>query len=64
MRLKPSCIHRALANACLLLPVQRLPLLYANDPWFLLPVGWKHDNGSTVIVLQSDYGSLPVDLAP
>ncbi|WP_158852657.1 hypothetical protein [Saccharothrix deserti] len=40
------------------------PLLYANDRWFLLPVGWKHDNGSTVIVLQDDPGSIRVDLAP
>jgi hypothetical protein len=40
------------------------PLLYANNRWFLLPVGWKHDNGSTVIVLQDDPGSVRVDLAP
>jgi hypothetical protein len=40
------------------------PLLYANDRWFLLPVGWTHDNGATVIVLEDDPGRLRVDLAP
>lgn len=40
------------------------PLLYAHDRWFLLPVGWTHDNGETVIVLQDDPGHLRVDLAP
>jgi hypothetical protein len=40
------------------------PLLYANDRWFLLPVGWTHDNGSTVIVLQDYPDRLRVDLAP
>jgi hypothetical protein len=40
------------------------PLIYADDRWFLLPVGWTHDNGSTVIVLQDDPGRLRVDLAP
>ena len=40
------------------------PLLYANHRWFLLPVGWTHGNGSTVIVLQDDPGHVRVDLAP
>jgi hypothetical protein len=40
------------------------PLIYAHDRWFLLPVGWTHDNGSTVIVLQDDPARLRVDLAP
>jgi hypothetical protein len=40
------------------------PLLYAHDRWFLLPVGWTHDNGETVIVLQDDPGHVRVDLAP
>lgn len=39
-------------------------LLYANDRWFLLPVGWTHVNGSTVIVLEDNPSSLRVDLAP
>lgn len=40
------------------------PLLYANDRWFLLPVGWTHTNGTTVIVLQDDPSRVRVDLAP
>jgi hypothetical protein len=40
------------------------PLLYARDRWFLLPVGWTHDNGATIIVLQDDPGRVRVDLAP
>jgi hypothetical protein len=38
-------------------------LTYANSRWFLLPVGWRHDNGTTVIVLDDDPGHLRVDLA-
>jgi hypothetical protein len=40
------------------------PLIYANGRWLLLPVGWKHDNDSTVIILQDDPGKVRVDLAP
>ncbi|GAB3451671.1 hypothetical protein [Actinophytocola sediminis] len=40
------------------------PLLHANDRWFLLPVHWRHDNGSTVIVLPDEPGRVRVDLAP
>jgi len=40
------------------------PLLHANDRWFLLPVHWRHDNGSTVIVLHDEPGRVRVDLAP
>jgi hypothetical protein len=40
------------------------PLLYANGRWFLLPVGWTHANGSTVILLQDDPSRVRVDLAP
>jgi len=40
------------------------PLIYANDRWFLLPVGWRHDNGSTVIVIEDAPSSVRVDLAP
>lgn len=39
-------------------------LLHANGRWFLLPVGWRHDNGATVIVLPDDHGGSRVDLAP
>jgi len=38
-------------------------LTYANNRWFLVPVGWRHDNGATVIVLDDDPGHLRVDLA-
>jgi hypothetical protein len=40
------------------------PLLHANDRWFLLPLHWRHDNGSTVIVLHDEPGRVRVDLAP
>jgi hypothetical protein len=40
------------------------PLVYANNRWFLLPVGWTHNNGLTVIVLQDDPDRVRVDLAP
>jgi hypothetical protein len=40
------------------------PLVYAQGRWFLLPVGWTADNGSSVIVLQDDPGLIRVDLAP
>jgi hypothetical protein len=40
------------------------PLVYANHRWFLLPVGWTHNDGSTVIVLQDDPDRVRVDLAP
>lgn len=39
-------------------------LLYANDRWFLLPVGWTHDNGATAIVLEDAHAGSRVDLAP
>ena len=40
------------------------PLLYANDRWFLLPVGWRQGLGATVIVLHDDPAHVRVDLAP
>lgn len=40
------------------------PLLYANGRWFLLPVGWRHDNGVSVIVLEDKPMEVRVDLAP
>jgi hypothetical protein len=40
------------------------PLLHANDRWFLLPLHWRHNNGSTVIVLHDEPGRVRVDLAP
>jgi hypothetical protein len=41
------------------------PLLYSNGRWFLLPVGWKNDNGATVILLRDDdQTQVRVELAP
>ncbi|TWD79067.1 hypothetical protein FB561_0117 [Kribbella amoyensis] len=40
------------------------PLVYSNDRWFLLPVGWTRTNGATVIVLLDDPSRVRVDLAP
>jgi hypothetical protein len=39
-------------------------LYYTDHRWFLLPVGWHHDNGLTVVVLSEDPGKVRVDLAP
>lgn len=40
------------------------PLLYGRGRWLLLPKGWTHDNGATVIVLDDNPGHVRVDLAP
>jgi hypothetical protein len=40
------------------------PLLFSNHRWFLLPAGWRHDNGATVIVIKDDTPGVRVDLAP
>ncbi|TWP50329.1 hypothetical protein FKR81_21795 [Lentzea tibetensis] len=40
------------------------PLLHANGRWFLLPAGWRRDNGAMVIVLPDDPGHVRVDLVP
>ena len=40
------------------------PLIYANDRWFLLPKGWKRDNGDTVVLLRDAPSQIRVDLAP
>ncbi|MGK5685243.1 hypothetical protein [Actinoplanes sp. URMC 104] len=39
-------------------------LTYGNGRWFLLPAGWRRDNGATVIVIHDDPASVRVDLAP
>jgi hypothetical protein len=39
-------------------------LVYSHERWFLLPAGWKHGNGATVIVVHDDPDSVRVDLAP
>lgn len=39
-------------------------LIHKGGYWFLLPVGWTHNNGSTVIVLPDSANDIRVDLAP
>jgi hypothetical protein len=39
-------------------------LVHAGGRWFLLPAGWTHDNGATVIVLPDSAAGIRVDLAP
>jgi hypothetical protein len=39
-------------------------LTHTDDHWFLLPVGWTHDNGTTVILLPDSTDEIRVDLAP
>ena len=40
------------------------PLLHSGGHWFLLPAGWTHGNGATVIILPDSAASIRVDLAP
>jgi hypothetical protein len=40
------------------------PLLHSGGHWFLLPAGWTHGNGATVIILPDTAPSIRVDLAP
>jgi hypothetical protein len=39
-------------------------LVHTNGRWFLLPAGWNHDNGATVILLPDSSPDVRVDLAP
>ncbi|WP_067464079.1 hypothetical protein [Actinomadura macra] len=39
-------------------------LAHVEDRWFLLPVGWTHDNGATVILLPDSKDKTRVDVAP
>lgn len=39
-------------------------LVHANERWFLLPAGWSHVDGSTVIILPDTAADIRVDLAP
>lgn len=39
-------------------------LVHAGGRWFLLPVGWRRDNGATVILLPDASDAIRVDLAP
>jgi hypothetical protein len=39
-------------------------LVHTDGTWFLLPTGWRHDNGATVVLLPDDTGAVRVDLRP
>jgi hypothetical protein len=39
-------------------------LRHSGGRWFLLPVGWTHQNGATVILLRDSSEGIRVDLAP
>ncbi|WP_433467985.1 hypothetical protein [Spirillospora sp. CA-128828] len=39
-------------------------LAHAGGRWFLLPAGWTHGNGATVILLPDSAKNVRVDLAP
>ena len=39
-------------------------LVHAGGRWFLLPVGWTHENGATVVLLSDRSDDIRVDLAP
>jgi hypothetical protein len=40
------------------------PLIHSGGHWFLLPAGWTHTNGATVIILPDTAPGIRVDLAP
>ena len=39
-------------------------LIHTESHWLLLPVGWRHDNGATVILLPDSPDEIRVELAP
>ena len=39
-------------------------LAHTGGRWFLLPAGWTHENGATVILLSENSDAIRVDLAP
>jgi hypothetical protein len=39
-------------------------LAHTGGRWFLVPVGWRHDNNQTVILLADATDTIRVDLAP
>ncbi|MGI5292766.1 hypothetical protein ACQEVF_56975 [Nonomuraea polychroma] len=39
-------------------------LVHTGGLWFLLPAGWRHDNGATVILLPDSRNDIRVELAP
>jgi hypothetical protein len=40
------------------------PLIHSGGHWFLLPAGWTHSNGATVIILSDTAPGIRVDLGP
>jgi hypothetical protein len=40
------------------------PLIHSGGHWFLLPVGWTHSNGATVIILPDATPGIRVELGP
>ena len=40
------------------------PLIHSGGHWFLLPAGWTHSNGATVIVLPDTAPGIRVELGP
>jgi hypothetical protein len=40
------------------------PLIHSGGHWFLLPAGWTHSNGATVIILPDTEPGIRVELGP
>ena len=40
------------------------PIIHSGGHWFLLPAGWTHTDGATVIILSDTAPGIRVDLAP
>jgi hypothetical protein len=40
------------------------PLIHSGGHWFLLPAGWTHGNGATVIILPDSAPGIRVELGP
>ena len=40
------------------------PLIHSGGHWFLLPAGWTHSNGATVIILPDATPGIRVELGP
>lgn len=40
------------------------PLIHSGGHWFLLPAGWTHSNGATVIILPDATSGIRVELGP
>ena len=57
--------HLAGADAAFIYRYDGLrPLIHSGGHWFLLPAGWTHSNGATVVILPDTAPGIRVDLAP